>query len=62
MWQVMASVHYQESRYSTRVIRIPPFIVNHAENELDLKDQVNKIVNPINNPNVTIIMKGLKKI
>jgi hypothetical protein len=62
MWQVIAAVHYQESNYSTRQIKLPAFIVNYAENGEDLRNVVNKIVNPTDNKNIRVLIKASKKI
>lgn len=62
MWQVLASVHHQTSRYETKQIRLPPFIVNYAEDENHLREQVNKIVNPTNNPAIVVIVKASRKV
>lgn len=62
MWQVLASIHHQTSRYETKQIRLPPFIVNYAEDENHLREQVNRIVNPTSDQSITVIVKASRKL
>lgn len=54
-WFVQAVIHHQVTRYETKVIRVPTFIIPHAKNEDEARKLATSIINPTNDQNIIVV-------